>query len=100
MPCHTGDFDTGRDALDRVPLVTWIFINKRCHTASNFYLDVAIFPRNRMPTRGGLARASRLCAAHVTPRRWRSMMLDAVFLALGLGFFAAGCLYLYACDRL
>jgi hypothetical protein len=30
--------------------------------------------------------------------RW--MMLDAVFLALGLGFFAAGCLYLYACDRL
>jgi hypothetical protein len=28
------------------------------------------------------------------------MMLDVLFLALGLGFFAAGCLYLYACDRL
>jgi len=27
-------------------------------------------------------------------------MLDAIFLAIGLGFFAAGCLYLYACDRL
>jgi len=27
-------------------------------------------------------------------------MLDVVFLALGLGFFAAACLYLFACDRL
>jgi len=27
-------------------------------------------------------------------------MLDALFLAIGLGFFAAGCLYLFACDRL
>jgi len=27
-------------------------------------------------------------------------MLDIVFLAIGLGFFAAACLYLYACDRL
>jgi hypothetical protein len=28
------------------------------------------------------------------------MMLDVLFLAIGLGFFAAGGLYLYACDRL
>jgi hypothetical protein len=34
------------------------------------------------------------------PGRWRLMMLDVLFLAIGLGFFAAGCLYLYACDRL
>jgi hypothetical protein len=27
-------------------------------------------------------------------------MLDLLFIALGLGFFAVGCLYLYACDRL
>jgi len=27
-------------------------------------------------------------------------MLDIVFLAVGLGFFAAACLYLFACDRL
>jgi len=27
-------------------------------------------------------------------------MLDVVFLAIGLGFFAAACLYLFACDRL
>jgi hypothetical protein len=27
-------------------------------------------------------------------------MLDVLFLAIGAGFFAAGCLYLYACDRL
>jgi len=27
-------------------------------------------------------------------------MLDIVFLAIGLGFFAAACLYLYTCDRL
>jgi hypothetical protein len=27
-------------------------------------------------------------------------VFDAIFLAVGLGFFAAGCLYLYACDRL
>jgi len=27
-------------------------------------------------------------------------MLDALFLAIGLGFFAAGCLYLFACERL
>jgi len=26
--------------------------------------------------------------------------LDLIFIAVGLGFFAAGCLYLYACDRL
>ena len=32
--------------------------------------------------------------------RWRLMMLDVLFLAIGLGFFAAGCLYLYARDRL
>jgi len=25
-------------------------------------------------------------------------MLDVLFLAIGAGFFAAGCLYLYACD--
>jgi hypothetical protein len=31
---------------------------------------------------------------------WRMTMLDMLFLALGLGFFAACCLYLYACDRL
>ena len=31
---------------------------------------------------------------------WRLRMLDVLFLALGLGFFAAACLYLYACDRL
>jgi hypothetical protein len=31
---------------------------------------------------------------------WSASMLDAIFLAIGLGFFAAGCLYLYACDRL
>jgi hypothetical protein len=28
------------------------------------------------------------------------VMLDVVFLAIGLGFFAAACLYLFACDRL
>jgi len=27
-------------------------------------------------------------------------MLDVVFLAVGLGFFAVCCLYLFACDRL
>jgi hypothetical protein len=27
-------------------------------------------------------------------------MLDLLFIAIGVGFFAAGCLYLYACDRL
>ena len=27
-------------------------------------------------------------------------VLDLLFLAIGLGFFAAGWLYLYACDRL
>jgi len=27
-------------------------------------------------------------------------VLDIIFLAVGLGFFAVGCLYLYACDRL
>jgi len=27
-------------------------------------------------------------------------MLDIVFLAVGLGFFAGACLYLFACDRL
>ncbi len=27
-------------------------------------------------------------------------MLDLLFIAIGLGFFAAGGLYLYACDRL
>jgi len=27
-------------------------------------------------------------------------MLDLVFVVIGLGFFAAGCLYLLACDRL
>jgi len=30
----------------------------------------------------------------------RTEVLDAIFLAVGLGFFAASCLYLYACDRL
>jgi hypothetical protein len=29
-----------------------------------------------------------------------SVMLDVLFLVIGTGFFAAGCLYLYACDRL
>jgi len=27
-------------------------------------------------------------------------MLDLLFIVIGLGFFGAGCLYLYACDRL
>jgi len=27
-------------------------------------------------------------------------MSDILFLAIGLGFFAGACLYLYACDRL
>jgi len=27
-------------------------------------------------------------------------MLDLLFIAFGLGFLGAGCLYLYACDRL
>ena len=26
--------------------------------------------------------------------------VDAIFLVIGLGFFAAACVYLYACDRL
>jgi hypothetical protein len=30
----------------------------------------------------------------------RAKVLDLIFIAVGLGFFAAGCLYLYACDRL
>jgi hypothetical protein len=30
----------------------------------------------------------------------RTNVLDVIFLTVGLGFFAAGCLYLYACDRL
>lgn len=37
--------------------------------------------------------------------RWRAkiretIVLDIIFLVVGLGFFAASCLYLYACDRL
>jgi hypothetical protein len=28
------------------------------------------------------------------------VMSDIMFLGLGLGFFAAACLYLFACDRL
>jgi len=30
----------------------------------------------------------------------RANVLDLIFIAVGLGFFAVGCLYLYACDRL
>ena len=34
-------------------------------------------------------------------RRFRGgAMLDVLFIAIGLGFFVAGGLYLYACDRL
>jgi len=27
-------------------------------------------------------------------------VFDVIFIAIGVGFFAASCLYLYACDRL
>lgn len=30
----------------------------------------------------------------------RAKVLDLIFIAVSLGFFAAGCLYLYACDWL
>jgi hypothetical protein len=30
----------------------------------------------------------------------RGCMSDMLFIAIGLGFFAASCLYLFACDRL
>jgi hypothetical protein len=33
-------------------------------------------------------------------RRWRSAMLDAVFSAVGVFFFAGAVLYALACDRL
>jgi len=33
-------------------------------------------------------------------RYWRILMWDVVMLALGLGFFAAGIGYAYACERL
>jgi len=33
-------------------------------------------------------------------RDWRILMWDVVMLALGLGFFAAGIGYAYACERL
>jgi hypothetical protein len=28
------------------------------------------------------------------------VMIDFIFVAAGIGFFAAACLYLFACDRL
>jgi hypothetical protein len=43
---------------------------------------------------------SRQRPAGVSDRVRTSPMLDLLFVAIGLGFFAAGCLYLYACDRL
>jgi hypothetical protein len=33
-------------------------------------------------------------------RNWSTLMWDVVMLALGLGFFAAGIGYAYACERL
>ncbi len=40
-------------------------------------------------------------AADGTPRTdIRIPMLDLLMIAIGLGFFAVGCLYLSACDRL
>jgi hypothetical protein len=82
-----------------------IFIHGRRYAVSNLYVDLAIFGD------AGDARASCRKSRDVSSRgkfaardtiggRWRWMMLDVLFLALGLGFFAAGCLYLYACDRL
>jgi hypothetical protein len=41
--------------------------------------------------------------SHVPPRigpSRRAKVLDFIFIAIGIGFFAASCLYLYACDRL
>ncbi len=80
----------------------------RC-AASNLYVDLAILGAERdvhASTRVALeARVASCafegeCSSRHGAGRWRLMMLDAVFLALGLGFFAAGCLYLHACDRL
>ena len=39
-------------------------------------------------------------AVTVNKRDWRTLMWDVVMLALGLGFFAAGIGYAYACERL
>jgi len=43
---------------------------------------------------------ARLCASRRDLTDGAAMMLDVVFLALGLGFFAVACAYLFACDRL
>jgi hypothetical protein len=32
--------------------------------------------------------------------RWRSVMLDALYMAIGFGFLAVAVLYVVACDRL
>jgi hypothetical protein len=48
-----------------------------------------------MLMRGGfLFLSSQQCFSGSSP------LLDFLFLGLGLGFFAAACLYLFACDRL
>jgi hypothetical protein len=39
-------------------------------------------------------------AARVGGASRRTKVLDIIFIAIGVGFFAASCLYLYACDRL
>jgi ribosomal protein L11 methylase PrmA len=46
-------------------------------------------------------KAGRRFHPHSTDRRAQEhLMLDVVMLALGLGFFAAGIGYAYACERL
>lgn len=44
---------------------------------------------------------ARLRSMRIPQRLFRGLtVFDIAFIALGIGFFAAGCLYLYACDRL
>jgi hypothetical protein len=50
--------------------------------------------------RGPLGGPDRLIRPDGIPFPRAQVMSDIMFLGLGLGFFAAACLYLFACDRL
>jgi hypothetical protein len=75
-------------------------IPSRIYTSISRFLAMQATPARPVAKSRDVSSRGKFAARDTIGGRWRWMMLDVLFLALGLGFFAAGCLYLYACDRL
>jgi len=91
-----------------------ILMSRGCRSVSNFYVDLAILaarrgagacgdparPRIETPPNSRFLSGNALVPPGMSADEWRLVMLDAIYLAVGLGFLAVAVLYVVACDRI